>query len=67
MIYNLFKNFGFITKILHNKEKKYAFVEFKSPDSANLSKEYMDNLIFYNSQLKVIKIIKFIKINKIRF
>ena len=53
MIYNLFKNFGYILKIIHNKEKKFALLEFEDISSAILATNSMNNLIFLSTQFKV--------------
>ena len=53
MIYNLFKNFGYILKIMHNREKKFALLEFEDSSSSFLARDYMNNLIFLSIQLRV--------------
>ena len=64
MIYNLFKNFGYILKIIHNKEKKMALLEFEDSSSTILARDYMNNMIFLSNQLSVnIEIFFFYVIN----
>jgi RNA recognition motif-containing protein len=53
IIASLFSNFGNIHKVLYLRKKHTALVEYHDVDSASVSKEMLNNLTFFGSQLKV--------------
>lgn len=57
MIYNLFSNFGDILKIIFIRKKKTALIEYETINYASYAREYMNNIIFFGYQLKVIQLL----------
>lgn len=54
IIYNLFSNFGDILKIIFIRKKKAALIEYENINYASYAREYMNNVKFFGSQLKVL-------------
>ena len=52
-IEGLFSNFGNIQQILYLSKKNAALVQYVEASSASVSKEMLNNLSFFGSQLKV--------------
>ena len=57
MIYNVFSNFGNIVSIVFVKEKAAALLEYENQDFASIAKEYLNNIVFLGTPLRVYKII----------
>ena len=53
MLYNVFSNFGNISKIIYTRSKGSALVEFENIEYATVTKDYLDNIVFMGNQLKV--------------
>ena len=65
MIYNVFSNFGNISKIIFMRNKGGALIEFHSVEYATIAKDFLNNLFFFSNYLKVdihlkIKLINFL-------
>lgn len=54
MIYNLFSNFGNITQIMFLKSKNCALVEYENVEFATICKDFLNNMKFFTSHLRVI-------------
>ncbi len=52
-IFNLFSNFGNISKILHSMSAKWCLVEYKNLASATLAKRMLEGVSLFGSELKV--------------
>lgn len=53
-IYNLFSNFGNITKIIFLRNKNGALIEFQSIEYATIAKDFLNNLNFFSNYLRVV-------------
>ncbi|KAL4486372.1 hypothetical protein ABPG72_007158 [Tetrahymena utriculariae] len=53
MLYNLFSNYGNIVKIIFMKQKRQALIEFEETSQATAAKENLNNLSYYNAQIKI--------------
>lgn len=53
MIYNVFSNFGNISKIIFMRSKGGALIEFHSVEYATIAKDFLNNLFFFSNYLKV--------------
>lgn len=53
VLYNLFSNFGNITKIIFMRNKGGALIEFQSVEYATIAKDFLNNLNFFSSYLRV--------------
>jgi RNA recognition motif-containing protein len=54
MIYNVFSNFGNISKIIFMRNKGGALIEFHSVEYATIAKDFLNNLFFFSNYLKVL-------------
>lgn len=54
VIYNLFSNFGNISKIIYMRNKNGALIEFQSVEYATIAKDFLNNLNFFSNYLRVI-------------
>ena len=52
-IYNLFSNFGDITKMILIKKKNTCLIEYESINYSSYAKEYLNNVVFFSNPLKV--------------
>jgi RNA recognition motif-containing protein len=53
MLYNIFSNFGNVTKIMMNKEKLSSLVEYQNLEFAAIAKDYLNNMVFFSKYLRV--------------
>lgn len=53
LLYNVFSNFGNILKIIYTRSKASALIEFENTEYATITKDYLHNIVFMGSQLKV--------------
>jgi hypothetical protein len=53
MIYNIFSNFGNITKIILMKNKASALIEFENTQFSALAKDYLNNIVFMGKPLRI--------------
>lgn len=53
MIYNIFSNFGNITKIILMKNKASALIEFENIQFSALAKDYLNNIVFMGKPLRI--------------
>lgn len=53
MLYNIFSNFGNIVKIIFMKDKHVALIEFENVEYATVSKDYLNNIVFMGTPLRV--------------
>jgi hypothetical protein len=53
VLYNLFSNFGNITKIIFMRNKSGALIEFQSIEYATIAKDFLNNLNFFSSYLRI--------------
>ena len=63
VLYNLFSNFGNITKIIFMRNKGGALIEFQSVEYATIAKDFLNNLNFFSSYLRVFKFYGFLFTN----
>lgn len=47
MIYNLFSNFGNVTKILFIRNKAAALIEFENEEYSTIAKDFLNNMGFF--------------------
>ena len=59
IIYNLFSNFGNITKIIFMRNKSGALIEFQSIEYATIAKDFLNNLNFFSNYLRVSRFFSF--------
>jgi len=67
MIYNIFSNFGNIVSIVFVKDKAAALLEFENQEFASIAKEYLNNIVFMGSSLRVCTILPSFLIHFLRF
>ncbi len=53
MVYNIFSNFGNLLKIIFIKIKGVALVEYENAEYSTLAKDYLNNIVFMGSPLRV--------------
>lgn len=53
MLYNVFSNFGNITKIIFMRNKASALIEFENVDYAAVAKDYLNNIVFMGRPLRI--------------
>jgi len=53
MLYNIFSNFGNITKIIFMRSKASALIEFENADYAGVAKDYLNNIMFMGRPLRI--------------
>ena len=53
MLYNIFSNFGNITKIIFMRNKASALIEFETVDYAAIAKDYLNNIVFMGKPLRI--------------
>ena len=51
MIYNVFNRFGNVEALLYRKKTKSALIQFENINHANIAKEILNNVMFFNSQV----------------
>lgn len=53
IIYKLFGNFGNVVKLVLQKKRQTALIEYESPELATIAKEMLNNLSFFGNPMKV--------------
>jgi len=53
MLYNVFSNFGNISKIIFMRSKASALIEFESAEYAGVAKDYLNNIMFMGRPLRI--------------
>lgn len=53
MLFNVFNKFGHIEELLYEKKQQRLFVRYQSLEQALLAKEYLNNIMFFDSQLRI--------------
>jgi len=51
MLFNVFNKFGFIEELLYEKKFQRMFVRYQTVEFATLAKEYLNNVLFFESQV----------------
>jgi RNA recognition motif-containing protein len=53
MLFNIFSNFGNITKIIFMRSKTSALIEFENADYASVARDYLNNIMFMGRPLRI--------------
>lgn len=53
MLYNIFSNFGNITKIVFVRRKSAALIEYENVEYATKAKDYLNNIVFMGKPLRI--------------
>lgn len=53
MVYNIFSNFGNITKIIFMRSKASCLIEFENSDYSAIAKDYLNNIVFMGKTLRI--------------
>lgn len=54
MLFNVFNKFGFIEELLYEKKFQRMFVRYQTIEFATLAKEYLNNVLFFESQVTIL-------------
>ncbi|CAD8165823.1 unnamed protein product [Paramecium octaurelia] len=53
MLYNIFNKFGNIEEILYEKQFKRVFIRYQTVEFAQIAKEYLNNITFFDQQWRI--------------